>query len=39
MLTRGFPIEILLHRYNAEHKKVISGFLFTSITHKLLTES
>ena len=26
MTTRGFLIEMLLHRYNAEHAEVISGF-------------
>ena len=33
--TRGFLIEILLHRYNPERTEVISGFLFIFITHKL----
>ena len=31
MSTRGFLIEVLLHRYNAEH----TFFLFTYVTHKL----
>ena len=35
MSTRGFLIEILLHRYNAEHTKINSVFLSTYITHKL----
>ena len=35
MSTRGFLIEILLHIYNIQQKEVISGFLFTFITHKL----
>ena len=35
MPTRGFLIEILLHRYNAEHAKMISVFLFTYITHSI----
>ena len=35
MFARGFLIEILLHRCNAEHTKIISAFLFTYITHKL----
>ena len=35
MLTRGYLIEILLHMYDVEHTEVISGFLFTFITHKL----
>ena len=37
MATRGFLIEISLHRYNLERTEVIiPGFLFTFITHKLL---
>ena len=35
MLTRGFLIEILLHIYNIQQAEVISGFLFTFVTHKL----
>ena len=35
MSARGFLIEILLHICNAEHKKIISAFLFTYVTHKL----
>ena len=35
MSTRGFLIEILLHIYNVQYTEVISGFLFTFITHKL----
>ena len=35
MSARGFLIKILLHRYNAEHTKIISVFLFTYITHSL----
>ena len=35
MSTRGFLIEILLHRYNVRQTEVISGFLFTFITDKL----
>ena len=35
MSTRGCLIEILLHIYNAQQAEVISGFLFTFITHKL----
>ena len=35
MSTRGFLIEILLHIYNVQQTEVISGFLFTFITHKL----
>ena len=34
MSTRGFLIEILLHIYNVQQTEVISGFLFTFITHK-----
>ena len=30
-----FLIEILLHIYNVQQTEVISGFLFTFITHKL----
>ena len=36
MLTRGFLIEILLHIYNVQQTEVISGFLLTFITQKLL---
>ena len=39
MSTRGFLTEILLPRYNAEHTKIISAFLFTYITHKLKEHS
>ena len=35
MSTRSFLIEILLHKYNVQQTEVISGYLFTSITHKL----
>ena len=35
MSTRGSLIEILLHIYNVQQTEVISGFLFTLITHKL----
>ena len=35
MSTRGFLIETLLHMYNVQQVEVISGFLFTFITHKL----
>ena len=35
MSTRGFLIEILLHIYNVQKAEVMSGFLFTFITHKL----
>ena len=35
MSTRGFLVEILLHVYNLQQKEVISGLLFTYITHKL----
>ena len=35
MSTRGFLIESLLHIYNVQQTEVISGFLFTFITHKL----
>ena len=35
MSTRGFLIEILLHKYNAKQTEVISDFLFTFITYKL----
>ena len=35
MSTRGFLIEILLNRYNAERIEVISGFLFTFITQRI----
>ena len=35
MLTRGYLIGILLHIYNVQQTEVISGFLFTFITHKL----
>ena len=34
MSTRGFLVEILLHRYNVQQTQVISGFLFTFIIHK-----
>ena len=36
MSTRGFLIEILLHIYNVQQTEVISGFLFTVFSHKLL---
>ena len=36
MSTRGFLIEILLHIYNIQQTEVISGFLFTVFSHKLL---
>ena len=35
MSTSCFVIEILLHIYNIPQTEVISGFLFTFITHKL----
>ena len=35
MSARGFLIEILLRRYNAERTEVISGFLFTFINQRL----
>ena len=35
MSRRDFLIEILLHIYNVQQREVISGFLFTFITHKL----
>ena len=35
MSTRGFLIEILLHIYSVQQAEVISGFLYTFITHKL----
>ena len=35
MSTSGFLIEILLHIYYVQETEVISGFLFTFITHKL----
>ena len=35
MSTRTFLIEILLHRYIVQQIQVISGFLFTFVTHKL----
>ena len=35
MPTRGFLTEVLLHRWNGEHTKIISDFLFIYITHKL----
>ena len=35
MLAKGFLIEILLHKYNVQQRKVIYGFLFTFSTHKL----
>ena len=35
MSTRGFQIEILLHICNVQQTEVISGLLFTFITHKL----
>ena len=35
MLKRDFLIEIFLHIYNGQQTEVISGFLFTFITHKL----
>ena len=34
MSTRAFLIEILLHIYNVQQTEVVSGFLFTFITHK-----
>ena len=34
MSTKGFLIEILLHIYNLQQTEVVSGFLFTFITHK-----
>ena len=34
MSTRGFLIEILLHIYSLQQAEVVSGFLFTFITHK-----
>ena len=36
MSTRGFLIEILLRRYNADCAEVIPVFLFTFIALKLL---
>ena len=39
MSTRGFLTEILLHRCNAGHTKIISAFLFTYITRKLKEHS
>ena len=35
MSARVFRIETLLHIHNAQPTEVISGFLFTFITHKL----
>ena len=35
MSTRGFLIEILLQRHNAEHREIIPTFLFTFITRRL----
>ena len=35
VICRGFLIEILLRIYNVQQTEVISGFLFTFITHKL----
>ena len=35
MSARGFLTEILLHVYNVQQTEVISGFLFTFITHQL----
>ena len=35
MSAKGFLIEILLHIYKVQQTEVISGFLFTFITHKL----
>ena len=35
MLTIGFLIETVLYIYNVQQTEVISGFLFTFITHKL----
>ena len=35
MLTTDFLNEIWLHIYNVQHTEVISGFLFSFITHKL----
>ena len=34
MSTRDFLNEILLHIYNVQEAEVISGFLFTFVTHK-----
>ena len=36
MSTRCFLAKTLLQRYNAKRTEIISGFLFTFITHKLL---
>ena len=36
MSARGFLIEILLHIFNVQQTEVISGFLFTFITHNLV---
>ena len=36
MATRSFLIEISLHLYNVQQAELISDFLFTVITHKLL---
>ena len=36
MSTRCFLAKILLHRYNVKQTEIISGFLFTFITQKLL---
>ena len=35
MSTKGFLIEIFLHIDNVRQTEVISGFLFTFVTHKL----
>ena len=35
MSTKGLLIEILCHRYHLQPTKVISGFLFIFITHRL----
>ena len=35
MSTRGFLIETLLQIHNVQQAEVVSGFLFTFITHKL----
>ena len=36
MSTRGFLTEILLHIYNVQQAEVISGYLFTFITHNII---
>ena len=35
MSARGFLTETLSHRYNVQQTEVISGFLFTFVTHNL----